>query len=101
MKVERMIAGLRELDREELARLDEALRLRLREVVEYRPCAGGYLQAEIRRYVRKDGGAKEQGPYWYFRYHEDGRQKKLYLGRTDDPEGELAKKRTASTGGTY
>jgi hypothetical protein len=27
-----------------------------------------------------------------------GKQKKMYLGRTDDPEGELARKRTASEG---
>lgn len=45
--------------------------------------------------MRKDGTVKEQGPYWYFRYHEGGRRKKLYLGRTDDPEGELARKRAA------
>lgn len=36
---------------------------------------------------------KEQGPYWYFRYQEEGKQKKLYLGKTNDPEGELAQKR--------
>ncbi len=103
-----MIVGLKNLDREELARLREEVELRLRElgaglgkgggpavsgVLEYRPHADGTLQAEVRRYVRKDGSVKEQGPYWYFRYHEGGRQKKLYLGKTDDPEGELARKR--------
>ena len=62
-------------------------------VVEYRPHADGTLQAEIRRYYRKDGSAKELGPYWYFRYHEGGKQKKIYLGRTDNPEAELSKKR--------
>lgn len=66
-------------------------------VLEYRPHADGTLQAEVRYYVRKDGSAKEQGPYWYFRYHEDGKQKKLYLGRTDDPEGELARKRESGS----
>jgi hypothetical protein len=33
------------------------------------------------------------GPYWYFRYHEGGKQKKPYLGRTDNPESELVRKR--------
>ena len=103
MDVEQVIAGLKDLDQAELERLEEALDRRLRElrqegpavsgVLEYRPYADGTLQAEIRRYVRKDGSAKEQGPYWYFRFHEDGKQKKLYLGKTNDPEGEVARKR--------
>ena len=104
-----MTAGLKDLDREELAHLRDELELRLRElggdtsekedgpavsgVLEYRPYADATLQAEVRRYVRKDGSVKEQEPYWYFRYHEGGRQKKLYLGKTGDPEGELARKR--------
>ena len=29
----------------------------------------------------KDGSMKEHGPYWYFRYHEGGRQRTLYLGK--------------------
>ena len=109
MDVEQVIAGLKDLDRAELERLEEALDRRLRKlrqespavsgVLEYRPYADGTLQAEIRRYVRKDGTAKEQGPYWYFRFHEGGKQKKIYLGRTDDPEGELARKRNSATEG--
>ena len=105
MDLERMIVGLKDLDRDGLVRLREVLDRRLRElgeesppvsgVLEYRPYADGTLQAEVRRYYRKDGSVKEQGPYWYFRYHEEGKQKKLYLGRTDDPEGELARRRTA------
>ena len=112
MDIDEMIESLKGLDRSELARLQEALKRRLRElgadegggeqpvsgVVEYRPHADGTLQAEIRRYYRKDGSAKEQGPYWYFRYHEGGKQKKIYLGRTDDPEGKLARKRTVGQG---
>jgi hypothetical protein len=103
MDVEQMIAGLEDLDRAELERLEEVLDRRLRKlrqespavsgVLEYRPYADGTLQAEVRRYVRKDGSVKEQGPYWYFRYHEEGKQKKLYLGRTEDPEREVARKR--------
>jgi hypothetical protein len=108
MDVEQVISGLENLDRAELERLEEALDRQLRKlrqespavsgVLEYQPYADGTLQAEIRRYVRKDGSAKEQGPYWYFRYHEGGKQKKIYLGRTDDPEGELQRRRAVGYG---
>ncbi|HWI46265.1 MAG TPA: hypothetical protein VNT12_08845 [Rubrobacter sp.] len=112
MEVEKIISGLEKLDRAQLACVEAALSRRMQSlgqdaptskadegrpvsgVVEYRPHADGTLQKEVRRYYRKDGTPKEQGPYWYFRYHEGGKQKKLYLGRTDDPEGELARKRT-------
>jgi hypothetical protein len=63
------------------------------EVLEYRPHEDGYLQLELRRYIRRDGSARERGPYWYFQYHEGGKRKKLYLGKTSDPEGALAVKR--------
>jgi hypothetical protein len=62
-------------------------------VVEQRAHADGWLQAEMRGYVRKDGTRAERGPYWYFRYHQQGRQRKLYLGRTDNPEAALVEKR--------
>lgn len=102
MDLKRMISGLGDLDPSELERLQESLGLRLREigagrsvsgVREYRAHGDGMLQAEVRRYYRKDGSVREHGPYWYFRYHEDGKQKKLYLGRTEDPVGDLARKR--------
>ena len=63
------------------------------EVLEYRPYEDGYLQLELRRYVRGDGSARERGPYWYFQFHEGGKRKKLYLGKTSDPESTLAAKR--------
>jgi hypothetical protein len=61
--------------------------------VGYRPYEDGMLQAEVRTYTRRDGGCSTRGPYWYFRFHEGGKQKKLYLGKTDDPEAVLAEKR--------
>jgi hypothetical protein len=64
------------------------------EVLEYRPHEDGYLQLELRRYIRRDGPARERGPYWYFQFHEGGKRKKLYLGKTSDPESTLAAKRT-------
>ena len=99
---------VRRMSREELERLEQALRRRRRElggempgewrvpvsdVLEYRPHQDGYLQYEVRRYRRKDGSTKEHGPYWYFRYHEGGKQRTLYLGKTNDPEGVLERKR--------
>jgi hypothetical protein len=32
------------------------------EVLEYRPHEDGYLQLELRRYIRRDGSARERGP---------------------------------------
>ncbi len=107
MGLEEIIEKIKSMDREDLARLEEVLRLRRREVgeepeekktpisdvLEYRPHADGYLQYEVRRYRRKDGSMKEHGPYWYFRYHEGGKQRTLYLGKTEDPEGLLESKR--------
>ena len=49
------------------------------EVLEYRPKEDGYLQLELRRYIRRDGSVRERGPYWYFQFHEGGKRKKLYL----------------------
>jgi hypothetical protein len=63
------------------------------EVLEYRPHEDGYLQLELRRYVRRDGSARERGPYWYLQFHEGGKRRKLYLGKTSDPENTLAAKR--------
>jgi hypothetical protein len=67
----------------------------LSQVVEGRLYGDGWLQLESRIYERKDGGISVRGPYWYFRYHEGGRQRKLYLGITDDPEGSLEEKLAA------
>ena len=65
----------------------------LTEVLEYRPHEDGYLQLELRRYVRRDGTTRERGPYWYFQFHEGGKRRKLYLGKTSDPDGTLTTKR--------
>jgi len=66
------------------------------EALEYRPYEDGYLQLELRRYIRRDGSTRERGPYWYFQFHEGGKRKKLYLGKTSDPESTLAAKRAKS-----
>jgi hypothetical protein len=63
------------------------------EVLEYRPHEDGYLQLELRRYIRRDGSSRDRGPYWYFQFHEGGKRRKLYLGKTSDPDSTLAAKR--------
>ena len=113
MGLEEIIERVKDMDRAELAHLEEAVRRRRRElgdeaqeerktpvsdVLEYRPHADGYLQYEVRRYRRKDGSMKEHGPYWYFRYHEGGRQRTLYLGKTNSPEVVLKQKRAEKRG---
>ena len=70
----------------------------LTEVLEYRPHEDGYLRLELRCYIRRDGSARERGPYWYFQYHEGGKRRKLYLGKTGDPESALAAKRSKPLG---
>jgi hypothetical protein len=60
-------------------RVQEEAALPVTEVLEHRPHEDGYLQLELRRYVRRDGSSRERGPYWYFQFHEGGKRKKLYL----------------------
>jgi hypothetical protein len=59
-------------------------------VKERREHRNGVLQLEGRAYRRKkDGQLVERGPYWYFHYREGGKQRTLYLGKTDDPEAKV------------
>jgi hypothetical protein len=102
-----LIAHIRHMTGAELEVVEKAVADRRRElvgveagssdpvsyVVSQRPYADGWLQAEMRVHVRKDGARTERGPYWYFRYHEGGRQRTLYVGKTDDPEAATDAKR--------
>jgi hypothetical protein len=83
---------------EDASHVQEGAAPPLTEVLEYRPYEDGYLQLELRRYIRRDGSARERGPYWYFQFHEGGKRKKLYLGKTSDPEGTLVAKRAMPSG---
>jgi hypothetical protein len=83
---------------QDASRIQERTALPVTEVLEYRPHEDGYLQLELRRYVRRDGSVRERGPYWYFQYHEGGKRKKLYLGKTGDPESTLAATRVKPSG---
>jgi hypothetical protein len=84
------------MDKEELDRLQAAIDHRRRQlagdealpdagasstVVERRAYGSGVLQLEKRG---------ESGPYWYFHHRRDGKQKTVYLGKTDAPEIKLA-----------
>jgi len=78
---------------ENASQIQEGTAPPITEVLEYRPHEDGYLQQELRRYVRRDGSARERGPYWYFQFHEGGKPRRLYIGTTNDPGGTLAAKR--------
>ena len=58
-------------------------------LVERRSFGSGILQLEYRT---NPNTGTQRGPYWYFHYREGGRQRTLYVGKTDDPEGLLTEK---------
>jgi hypothetical protein len=59
-------------------------------VLERREHRNGLLQLEGRAYQRKkDGELTQRGPYWYFHYREGGKQRTLYVGKTDNPEAKV------------
>jgi hypothetical protein len=94
INIETIISQVEQMNVEELGRLQEALDRRRQQlgdkpvstVVERRNYANGILQLERRAYRRKDGGLTERGPYWYFHFRERGKQRTLYIGKTDNPE---------------
>src|SRR5215203_4381392 len=59
-------------------------------ILEYRPYQDGHFTKERRVYTKT---GRPRGPYWYFHFHEGGKQRKLYLGKTDNPEVTLRHKR--------
>ena len=86
-----IIAALPTLDAEELDRLRAAVESMSRRsggstVLERRSYRHGLLQSEVRTYTRGDGTEARRGPYWYFKYREGGKQKTLYIGKTEEPE---------------
>ena len=96
LTVDALIERLDYMDEEELDRLQAAVDDRRRQlggdevlptggasstIVERRAYGSGVLQLEKRG---------ESGPYWYFHHRRDGKQKTVYLGKTDAPEIKLA-----------
>ena len=93
-----IIDSIAEMDEQELDRLQAAIdrrrgRSKQSTVLERREHRNGVLQLEGRAYQRKkDGELTERGPYWYFHYREGGRQRTLYVGKTDNPEAVVSEK---------
>jgi hypothetical protein len=48
--------------REDAPRIQEGAAPPVTAVLEYRPYEDGYLQLELRRYIRRDGSTRERGP---------------------------------------
>ena len=70
-----------------IAQMDEQALDRLQAAIDY---LNGVLQLEGRAYRRKkDGELTETGPYWYFHYREGGKQRTLYIGKTNNPEAKV------------
>ena len=91
MNADTILAALPTLEAGELERVRAAVEAMSRRsggstVLERRSYRHGLLQLEVRTYTRKDGSEARRGPYWYFHYREDGKQKTLYVGKTDEPE---------------
>lgn len=78
----------------ELEQVREAVEARREEqaqsnVVERRDYGHGLLQLEYR--ANPKTGAR-RGPYWYFHWREGGRQRTIYIGKTEEPEKILREK---------
>jgi hypothetical protein len=95
-----IIDSIAEMDEQELDRLQAtidrrrgALKKKQSTVLERRDYLNGVLQLEGRAYSRKkDSELTQRGPYWYFHYREGGKQRTLYLGKTDNPEAVVDEK---------
>jgi len=96
LRFEDIIASVETMDRQELDRLQEVLDRRRgawkkqSTVLERRDYRNGVLQLEGRAYRRKkDDVLTQRGPYWYFHYRQGGRQRTLYIGKTENPEAKV------------
>jgi hypothetical protein len=94
MDLDAILEAISSMSGPELERVREALdsrryRLAQSTVVERRSYGSGLLQLEYRANPKT---GTTRGPYWYFHYRDGGRQRTLYVGKTDDPEGTLAEK---------
>jgi hypothetical protein len=93
-----IVSLIEQMNAEQLDQLQQAINRRrqqigdrpLSTVVERRKYQNGVLQLERRAYRhKKDGELTQRGPYWYFLLREGGRQKTMYLGKTDNPEAKV------------
>ena len=110
INIRTIISHVEQMSAEDLDQLQEAIDRRRQQlgdkpvstVVERRNYGSGILQLERRAYKRKDGGLTERGPYWYFHFREGGKQRTLYIGKTDNPaavvDGKLSEESTKEEG---
>jgi hypothetical protein len=97
MNIQAITSLIEQMNAQQLHHLQQAIDQRrqqladrpLSTVVERRNYQNGVLQLEQRAYRRKDGKLTQRGPYWYFHFREEGRQKTMYVGQTDDPEARV------------
>jgi hypothetical protein len=87
-----VLDSIAHMDATDLDRLQDAIDSRRRQfsassVVERRNHLDGIMQLEYRANPKT---GTQRGPYWYFKWRDNGRQRTMYLGATDDPEGKLA-----------
>jgi hypothetical protein len=94
MHITDLIASVADMSAEDLDRLQAAIderrkRVSSSSVLERREYGTGLLQLEYRANPKT---GKQRGPYWYYHYREDGKQKTVYVGKTDTPEKALKSK---------
>jgi hypothetical protein len=95
INLDNIIDRIAEMNEQELDRVQAAIDRRRRgsrqsTVLERREHQNGLLQLEGRAYRRKkDGELTERGPYWYFHYRAGGKQRTLYVGKTENPEAKV------------
>jgi hypothetical protein len=93
--LDELIASLDHLDPTDLDSLQAAIdskrhKVSVSSVVKRRNHLDGILQLEYRTNPKT---GTQRGPYWYFKYRKDGKQKTTYIGSTNDPEGWLENRR--------
>ena len=94
MDVGEILRAIGNLGDEDLRRVRDTVLARLRErsggeVLERRSYGAGVLQLETRTYAAT---GRMHGPYWYYHWREGGRQRSLYVGKTDIPEAVVEEK---------
>ena len=95
MNPDEIVQAISTLSGSELNRVRKALEQRREQllkqstVAQRRNHGRGILQLEYRANPKT---GTQRGPYWYFYWREAGKQRSVYVGKTDDPEEVLSKK---------
>jgi hypothetical protein len=94
MDIDAILDAIGEITGADLERVRKAVEARREglaqsNVVERRSHGDGLLQLEYR--ANPKTGVR-RGPYWYFHWRESGKQRTIYVGKTDEPEKVLQEK---------